>query len=77
MPGCVDGVYTIDRENWTEVLGLIYAGLQRDGSKDCNGDLRRSLVASWASLFPSGSMPAAPRCAGPGDPRIARPPPAR
>jgi hypothetical protein len=52
-PGCVDGLYTLQPENWKEVLGLIYAGLQRDGSKDCNGDLRRSLVASWGGLFPS------------------------
>ena len=54
MPGMCRWCLHHDPENWTEVLGLIYAGLQRNSSKDCNGDLRRSLVASWASLFPSG-----------------------
>ena len=51
--------------------GAIYAGLQRDGSRDCNGDLRRSLVASWGQLFPSGCgatpCPSLARAWRPGD----------
>ena len=70
-PGCVDGQYTLAPGDWAEVLGLIYAGLQRDGSRDCNGDLRRSLVASWGQLFPSGCgttpCPSLARAWRPGD----------
>jgi hypothetical protein len=70
-PGCVGGVYTIAPGDWKEVLGLVYAGLQRDGTRDCNGDVRRSLVASWGALFPSGcgstACPSLRRAWRPGD----------
>jgi hypothetical protein len=51
-PGCnAAGNYEIG--NPFDLLRLVYGGLHHDGTYDCNGAVRRALVASWANLFSS------------------------
>ena len=60
-PGCDTGTstYTIggptggsgNVAGWKDVLKLVYTGIGHDGTRDCAGNVRKSLVAQWAKLF--------------------------
>jgi len=55
-PGCDSGTNTYHLTDWKDVLALVFAGKTHaaaatPGSTDCAGDVRRSLVNNWASLF--------------------------
>jgi ABC-type phosphate transport system substrate-binding protein len=65
-PGCDAGTNNYRLGSWKDVLALVYAGIHPTTPtpvlKDCNGDVRRSLVNQWNSLFegacPAGQCPA-------------------
>jgi hypothetical protein len=46
-----DGVTTYTIQNAFDVLKVIYGGLDHNGNLDCNGDVRRSMVKNWGTLF--------------------------
>ncbi len=51
-PGCDAGTNTYHLTDWKDVLSLIYGGKPHaPATADCNGDVRKSLVNNWASLF--------------------------
>jgi hypothetical protein len=56
------GTYTI--QGSLDVLRILYGGLDHDGNYDCNGDVRRSLVRSWGSLFASSCAAGNAACSG-------------
>jgi hypothetical protein len=52
--GCTAGSFTFG--DWREILRVLYFGLENaDGAtrtnRDCNSDLRRSIVAQWDNVF--------------------------
>jgi len=52
--GCDSGTNTYHLTSWRDVLALVYAGkthAMTGTSRDCAGDVRRSLVESWGNLF--------------------------
>ena len=53
--GCTGSVYNLG--SWRDVLALTYGGVHKNGTKDCNSNVRRSLVNNWANLF-EGACPA-------------------
>ena len=36
---------------WRDILKLVFLGVPHSGARDCNGPIRRALVANWANLF--------------------------
>jgi hypothetical protein len=55
--GCDVGTSTYHLQTWRDVLALVYAGkthAMTGTTRDCAGDVRRSLVNNWASLFETG-----------------------
>lgn len=48
-PGCAGATYNI--ADHRDVLRIIFAGVHKDGSKDCNSDVRHSLANQWGALF--------------------------
>ena len=52
------GGYVI--QNWTEVLRIIYTGIDNTGCQDCESDVRNGLVNNWGLIFKAG----AGSCAG-------------
>lgn len=54
-PGCTGNQFPLD--DWRTVLRVIFAGRHTAGSsapKECNSDVRRTLVNSWGLLFKDG-----------------------
>jgi len=52
------GTYTFS--NWTEVLRIIYLGLDQNGCQDCESDVRNGLVNNWGLMFEGGTA----KCSG-------------
>jgi hypothetical protein len=52
-PTCPDCQYTIDPGDWRDVLRILYAGVHKDGRKDCNSLERQALANNWQTLFES------------------------
>ena len=50
--GCDPGTNRYTIASWRDVLALVYGGLHHGPAAiDCNGHVRRSLVANWGNLF--------------------------
>ncbi len=55
--GCDAGTNTYHLQTWKDVLALVYAGkthAMTGTTRDCAGDVRRSLVDNWSNLFEAG-----------------------
>ena len=52
--GCDAGTNTYHFQDSLDLLRLIFGGLHHDGTFDCNGNVRRSLVRQWSTLFSAG-----------------------
>jgi hypothetical protein len=63
-PGCTAGTSSYVIQDSLDVLRLVYGGMDHEATPafDCNGNVRRSLVKNWASLF-AGSC-ASGNCTG-------------
>jgi hypothetical protein len=60
-PGCDMNTNQYKFTSWKDVLALVYGGQHHDAAptRDCNSNVRRSLVNSWNKLFEGGCNGAA------------------
>lgn len=47
------GTYTF--ANWTDVIRIIYLGLDHNGCQDCESDVRNGLINNWGLMFEAGA----------------------
>ena len=47
------GTYTFS--NWTDVLRVIYTGIDHDGCQDCESDVRNGVIQNWGNMFEGGA----------------------
>jgi hypothetical protein len=63
-PGCNPGTSTYQLTDALDTLKIVYFGLTHDGSYDCNGSVRRSLVDTWKNLFATDCATGDSQCSG-------------